>query len=193
MLASGGRDREPPFGAVIAFEMIAKILAIVVVAAIVLVVILLLADTTARHLYGQPIAGVFDYVTGIQVVLIFGAALAVGSGRMTGSRMRLLGERPEAAISLLFILFLAIHTVGWIVFGLFEQMQSAYTLGERSIGIAAYPIWPKYLVLILGMCVLGLLLISEFLRAIQCLASGSWPWRDPGIWENATDRGDDWP
>ena len=189
MLSSGSSDRNVPYGVVTVLDMIARAVSVLTFVVIPAFAVMAMSDTIARFGYRAPIPGMFDYMAALQVGLMLGAALALSTGRMTGARVRWLGERGEAVVYLIFLVAIALPLTGWLCVALLGKTSMAREMGEVSVGMVEFPVWPKLLVLALGFCLLIVQMIAEILRAIQCLTEAAWPRRDPMLWENAPGRG----
>lgn len=189
MLASGDTVREAPYLIVRGLEFVTRMIAAIVFVIVLIVVLGTIADIIARYAFSSPLMGAIDFLTALQVGFMLAAALALSSGRMSSARQRWLGERGEAAVYILFLLALALPSLAFLSIALAERATDAQRLGEMNPGIAEFPIWPKFLVLTLGVGMLALQVVGEVLRAVQCLIESEWPQRDRAIWENALDGG----
>jgi TRAP-type mannitol/chloroaromatic compound transport system permease small subunit len=147
---------------------------------IVALTLLVCVEVVKRYILDMPTAWVFD-VSNMMYGTLFmmcGAYALAHDGHVRGDFLYgSMKPRKQAAIDLvLYIVFflpgiLALTWAGW------NYANDALAIRETTFNATPLPVWPfKFIIPIAGACVLvqGL---SEILRCILCLKTGSWPER----------------
>jgi TRAP-type mannitol/chloroaromatic compound transport system permease small subunit len=147
---------------------------------IILLTVTVCVEVVKRYILDMPTAWVFD-VSNMMYGTLFmmcGAYALAHDGHVRGDFLYgSMKPRKQAAIDLvLYIVFflpgiLALTWAGW------NYANDALAIRETTFNATPLPVWPfKFIIPIAGACVLvqGL---SEILRCILCLKTGSWPER----------------
>ncbi len=155
------------------FDRLTALMSTIGTVAILFIMCLITADVVGRAFFGRPIAGVPEIVSMLILSIVFlQIANTLLRGRLTradGFLMLVRSKSPRWAGILDAVMHLAgVGLVGVLVHAFYPLFTRSYGRSEMvgTVGQFLAPIWPTYLVVLLGA---GALCIAFALRAVQIL------------------------
>lgn len=157
------------------FDRITATMSVIGTAAILFIMVLITADVVGRFFFGRPIAGVPEIVSMLILSIVFlQLANTLLRGKLTRSDglltlLRARAPRLAGTVDAL-VHLVGAGLVGVLVYAFYPLFMRSYSRNEMvgTVGQFLAPIWPTYLVVLVGA---SALLLAFALRALAILLS----------------------
>lgn len=137
--------------------------------ALLVMVLMIVLDISGRVLFNQPIAGTLEMVRTLLVVVVFGG-VAYAQAEKIHVRVSVLLDRARGRARLageLLAVGLGLLVMGAIAYGATREGIRATLMGEATMGLVSFPMWPSRLALAAGLIILSLQYAADFIHFIR--------------------------
>ena len=148
-------------------DKIVGVVNIFAIASLLILMVLTTVDVLMRYIINKPITGAFE-ISGeylMPILVFFAVAFAYGRGAMI--RIELVTERVPAAVRKVFNYFSqivsALGTLCLLAANVM-QVQRVYAMHSISAGSLRYPLWPAYVILVVGLTLLFIYMCMDISR-----------------------------
>ncbi|ALL79273.1 hypothetical protein AD006_28520 (plasmid) [Pseudonocardia sp. EC080610-09] len=140
---------------------------------LIVVALILVFDVVHRNVSGRSVAGAFELVETIVVMIAFLGIMHAERSR-TNVRITFVTDRMPARIVAIARLTGAVVTLvvaAWFTVGTWTTAAASTARGEFTQGLVAYPTWPAKLIIAFGFTALTMQVAADLVVRVRDLAS----------------------